>query len=138
MYHRIRFFAVATLAAASVAPLHGLGAQPQPTLAEQMAAAVPQLRATLPKQVDDITTWTGIDAQGTEFVYEMSVSVTVPAERLAEIGRTIQDTNQSRLCADPSSGGLIRRGASMRHHYRDAAGNRFETRVASCPPALTN
>jgi hypothetical protein len=118
--------------------LHGLGAQPQPTLAEQMAAAIPQLRATLPKQVDDITTWTGIDAQGTEFVYEMSVSITVPADQLAEAGRAIQEANQTRLCTDRDSGALIRRGASMRHYYRDAAGNRFETRVVSCPPAAAN
>jgi hypothetical protein len=127
--------AAAALALASVAPLHSLAAQPQPALADEMATAVPQLRAMLPKQVDEVTTWTGIAAEGTEFVYEMSVAISVPPEQRAAAERTIQDMNQARLCADPSSGRLIRRGGSMRHRYHDAAGNLFETRVVSCPPA---
>ena len=134
-------FRTPALAAAVTALLaipQGLNAQPQPTLADELAAAVPQLRAALPKQIDDVTTWTGIDSRGTEFIYEMSVSVSVPSDQLATVGRAIQEANQRRICADPKSGALIRRGASMLHYYTDQAGNRFETRVASCPPVSSN
>ena len=132
--------ALTAIVAALLVPAQALRAQapPQMTLAEEMAAALPQLRAELPKQVDEVTTWTGIDARGTEFVYEMSVNVTVPAAQIATIGQAIQQANQTRLCTDVNAGALIRRGASMRHFYTDQGGNRFETRVASCPPAPAN
>ena len=135
-----RALALAAVATASLLASQGLVAQapPQMTLAEEMTAALPQLRADLPKQVDEVTTWTGIDARGTEFVYEMSVNVTVPAAQIATVGQAIQQANQTRLCADANAGALIRRGASMRHFYTDQGGNRFETRVASCPPAPAN
>ena len=134
----LRAVALAGAIAGSLWSGQALQAQGQPPLPDEMAAAARQLRAQLPKQVDDVTTWTGIDSRGTEFVYEMAVSIAVPSAQLATVGRAIQEANQTRLCADPSSGALIRRGASMRHYYTDQAGNRFETLVASCPPAAAN
>ena len=136
----LRILSRAAVAAALLVLPPGLRAQAQPqlTLAEEMEAALPQLRAELPKQVDNVTAWTAIDAIGTEFLYEMSLNFEVPRAQLATLGQAMQAANQARLCADPNAGALIRRGASMRHLYTDQAGNRFETRVVSCPPASSH
>ena len=110
-----------------------LHAQPQPALAEELATAVTELRATLPQRIDEITTTTGVEVRGTELIYQMSLSVEVPQAQRATVRRGLQDLNQSRLCAIPSVNALMQRGGSMRHIYTDRAGYRFETRVVACP-----
>jgi len=103
-----------------------------PDLAE-VAAAARQLSARLPMRADDITTAVAIRADGAEFVYEMAVSQALPADRIEQIRRSIQDLNQSRMCENAEVAPFIRRGGSMRHIYVDQAGHRFETRVSRCP-----
>ena len=133
---RIVFRTVA--AAGLILSLAGYGtahgqSPPDAELAEQMAQAVPELRARLPQTTDEITTWTGISAQGTQFIYEFTVSVAIAADRLASVRQLMQDANQTRLCADTAAGALIRRGASMRHIYTDTEGKRIETLITGCP-----
>ena len=120
-------------AALCLAATPALHAQPQPTLAEELATAATQVRATLPQRIDEITTATGVEARGTELVYQMSLSVEVPQAQQATVRRALQDLNQTRLCNNASISALMQRGGSMRHIYTDRAGYRFETRVVACP-----
>lgn len=106
-----------------------------PVLASQIATAATELNARTPMTVDQITTLTGVRAEGTEIVYEMSVSQDIPTAQMEAIRQTAQTANQGNLCRDPNAGRLIRMGASMHHYYTDPSGDRFETHVTSCPPA---
>ena len=122
---------------AAVGALLGLAspafAQADAALAAEVAEAIPGLRVDLPKQVDEITTWTGIRAEGTRFVYEMRLSTTVEPTQLAATRAAAQRLNQDRLCAQQTITTFIRRGGSMRHIYTDPAGQSFETLVTACP-----
>ena len=108
-------------------------AQGDAGLAQEVAQSIPGLRAGLPKQVDEITTWTGIRAEGSRFVYEMRLSTVVEDARLPALRDAAQRLNQTRLCAEQPIALFLRRGGSMRHIYTDPAGNRFETLVTACP-----
>ena len=106
-----------------------------PELAREIAAAATQLDAQAPMQVDDITTLTGVSSNGTEIVYDMAISQDVPTGQIDQLRQAAQSGNQTNLCADSRSGDLIRMGATMTHRYVDPSGDRFETRVSTCPPA---
>ena len=92
-----------------------------------------QLQAQLPSRVDDVTTAVGVRADGTAFVYDMLVSDAVPAEAFRSARDAAQAANQTNLCAQELIATFVRRGGSMRHVYRNSAGDRFETRLTSCP-----
>jgi len=104
-----------------------------PALASQIAAAATELNQRTPMTVDAITSLTGVRAQGTEIIYDMAVSQDLPSAQIETIRQTAQAANQTNLCRDPNASRLIRMGASMNHHYTDPTGDRFETRVATCP-----
>ena len=122
---------------AAIGSLLGLAgpgfAQADAQLAAEIAEAIPGLRADLPKPVDEITTWTGIRAEGTRFVYEMRLSTTVERGQLEGMRAAAQQLNQDRLCAQQTIAAFIRRGGGMRHIYTDPAGQSFETVVTACP-----
>lgn len=106
-----------------------------PALAGQIATAATELNARTPMTVDQITTLTAVRSEGTEIVYEMTVSQDIPTAQMEAIRQNAQGANQTNLCRDPNAGRLIRMGASMHHYYTDPSGDRFETHVTSCPPA---
>lgn len=112
------------------------GAKPatgsNPALEAEMQQAAAQIRGQLPIRADQITTVTGIRAEGTEFVYDMAISQEIPTAQVDMVSRAAQVANQGNLCGNPQTSTFIRRGGSMRHIYTDTAGHRFETRVASC------
>ena len=101
-------------------------------LAAEMQAAAAQLSGSLPIQVDQITRVVAIRAEGTEFVYDLTVSQALPPAQLDAARNIMQSTNQRNMCANPQVATFIRRGGSMNHRYVDSGGNRFETRVVSC------
>jgi len=111
----------------------GSGAAANPLLEAQIAAAVSQLNSSTPVTVDAITTLTRVTSSGTEIVYEMAVSQNAPPGRLDAISSASQTGNQANLCRDPNASRLINMGASMRHVYTMPSGERWETRVSSCP-----
>ena len=103
-----------------------------PALAAQMTQAAQQISSQLPIRADAMTSVTGIRAEGTEFVYQMSIEQALPMSVEAAQAR-MQTNNQSNLCNDPRTSQLIRMGGSMRHEYRSTDGKTFQTRVTSCP-----
>jgi len=103
-----------------------------PALAAEMQMAAQQIGSSLPRQVDPITTVVSVRAEGTEFVYDLTVSQAVPPAQIEMMRTNLQRINQANLCANPQVAQFIRRGGSMNHRYTDTANNRFETRVVSC------
>ncbi|HST37114.1 MAG TPA: hypothetical protein VLK25_10860 [Allosphingosinicella sp.] len=116
--------------ASSGAP--GKPATSDPALAAEMSTAAAQISTSLPIQVDQITRVVAVRAEGTEFVYDLTISQAVPPAQIETIRETMQRTNQANMCGNPNVATFIRRGGSMNHRYVDSAGNRFETRVVSC------
>jgi len=113
-------------------PADGGGASADPALAGQMSAAAAQLQSTLPMTVDNVTTLTGVRAEGTQFVYEMAISRDIATGDIETARQAIQTQNQTNLCRDPNTSRLINMGGSMRHRYTDPNGDSFETLVSSC------
>lgn len=109
---------------------------PRDSLADEIAIAVDAMRITLPTPVDSVTTMTGIRAEGTTVYYEMSINQDVSAAELRATRPGVQADLQRTLCADPDTGRLIRRGATLKHQYTDPSGDRMEAAVSSCPPAV--
>ncbi|HST37113.1 MAG TPA: hypothetical protein VLK25_10855 [Allosphingosinicella sp.] len=99
----------------------------------EVEAAAAQLGRQLPMRVDDVTTAVGIRAEGTAFVYEMVVDDSITREQFRSVKDAVEAANRSNLCAQEEVATFIRRGGSMRHIYRNQAGDRFETRLTSCP-----
>jgi len=110
----------------------GGGASDNPALAAQMTAAAAQLQSTLPMTVDNVTTLTGVRAEGTQFVYEMRITRDLSPAEVESARQVIQTQNQTNLCRDPNTSRLINMGGSMRHIYTDPNGDRFETLVGAC------
>lgn len=108
------------------------GTSDNPALAAQMSAAAAQLQSTLPMTVDNVTTLTGVRAEGTRFVYSMAVSRDLAPSEIETARQAIQTNNQTNLCRDPNTSRLINMGGSMRHIYTDPNGDSFETLVTSC------
>lgn len=123
----VLLLAAASLAAAPAA------AQRDPGLAAEVEAAAATLRRQLPMRVDELTTATGIRADGAEFVYEMRVDDSISREQFRSLRDAVQTANQTNLCGQEPVAAFIRRGGSMRHIYTNAAGDRFETRIVACP-----
>ncbi len=124
-------FPTSNRAARDPAPAPAPAAPTAPSgLAAEMSLAVEQMRPQLPIVVDNMTTLTGVRAEGTEFVYEMTLTQQLPVG--AEQARqAMQTSNQRNICSNPQTSALINRGASMRHVY-NGGGASFETRVTSC------
>jgi hypothetical protein len=129
--------AAPTLTAPAAAPPGATPAKPagttDPALEAEMTAAAAQISGQLPIQVDAITRVVAVRAEGSEFVYDLQVTRAVPAAQVAQMREVLQRTNQTNICNNQSVATFIARGGSMNHRYTDAAGNRFETRVVSCP-----
>jgi hypothetical protein len=107
-------------------------AVPPDRFAAEVAAAVDELRAELPMRVDDLTTLTRIRAEGTRFVYEMTVSRDIPADQVENARQVLQRQNQANLCSNADTRPFLDAGGSMRHVYTDPNGDRFETLVTAC------
>ena len=103
-----------------------------PALEAEIQAGVAQARSTLPIRIDQVTQVVDIRADGTELVYDVSISQPIPGGSIATAQATFQRMNQAALCANPQLRTLIARGGSLNHRYSDTGGNRFETRVVSC------
>ncbi|HEV2867111.1 MAG TPA: hypothetical protein VGX37_11415 [Allosphingosinicella sp.] len=122
------------LAAAAAALTTACG-QKESSLEYQIAAAIHQISPQLPMRVDDVTTLTAITHEGTNIIYAMAIDQDLPASEIENARSQMQVSNQTALCAQEMTLRLIRMGATMTHRYTDKSGDRFETRVASCPNA---
>jgi hypothetical protein len=105
------------------------------SLADEIAAAVEVMRIGLPRQVDSVSTLTGIRSEGTTVYYEMSINQDVSPAELRTMRPGIQADLQRTMCADPDTSRLIRQGATLNHRYTDPSGDRVDLGVSSCPPA---
>lgn len=124
---------IASCAAPSAPP-----AAPAPSagqsLAAEIADAVAVMRVGLPRQVDTVSTLTGIRSEGTTVYYEMSINQDVSAAELRAMRPALQADLQRTMCADPDTSRLIRQGATLNHRYTDPSGDRVDLGVSSCPP----
>ena len=110
-------------------------ADPSTALAAEIASAVETMRIGLPRQVDSITTLTGIRSEGTTVYYEMSMNQDLSASELRDMRPGLQADFQRTLCTNPESSRLIRWGATIRHRYTDPSGDQVEIAADSCPGA---
>ena len=121
-------------AADSPIPPRPLRRNIDPALVPELRDAAQRANMRVPVRVDAITTLTAVHSDGPEIIYEMSLDTSNPTDRIVALRQRAQAANQTNICNDSVAGTLIRRGASINHRYTDAAGNRFETRIVSCPP----
>lgn len=125
--------AVAFLALAVAAPTF---AQEQPTgpiTPAEVADRVRQIQPQLPIQVNEEVAFVGLRAEGTELIFAMRMSQTVPAAQFDAFVGIVRATVQSQVCGTPDQAAFVRRGARLRHVFTDPSGRTFETRVVSCP-----
>lgn len=106
-----------------------------PELTAAIGIAAAQLNQRTPLQVDPVTTLNHVSAEGTNITYEMAINRDLPTAQIETLRQTAQSLNQLNLCREPNTARLIGMGASMTHQYTDPSGDRFETRVSSCPGA---
>ncbi len=88
-----------------------------------------------PMRVDEVTTLTGVSARGTTLTSQYTVSQDIPSERIEAARQALQQEIGTRLCADPNTAGLVRRGATIEADYRDPSGDHIRLSFNSCPGA---
>lgn len=108
-------------------------ATPPSTLEGDLQQGAAEARLQLPHSVDDVTTLVAVAADGRRLVYDLRLSVDIPAARIAEARTAMQTSNRTAICAQPPGRALLRQGAVLVHRYSDPSGDRFETRVDACP-----
>ncbi|GAA1491659.1 hypothetical protein [Curtobacterium herbarum] len=70
-------------------------------------------QTTFPKQVDSITTWTGVDAEDDAIHYRYSVA----ADPTAISERAIRSSVLSNLCSTPATRDILEEDIAMRYSY---------------------
>jgi hypothetical protein len=107
-------------------------AAPPATLERFLEQGAAEARMQLPHTVDEATTLIAVAADGRRLVYDLRLSVDIPAAQIAEARAAMQASNRTAICAQPPGRDLIRRGAVLVHRYADPSGDRFETQVDAC------
>lgn len=84
---------------------------------DKVSKAVEQIRdeSDLPKQVDSVTTWTGIEAEGTAIHYDYTVSSNVDPASITTTA--VRDAVGPTLCSTKETKELLDDGVDMRYTY---------------------
>lgn len=95
----------------------GLNAAFSDSTEEKVSKAVAQIReqSDLPKQVDSVTTWTGIEAEGAAIHYDYTVSANVDPASITE--GAIRDAVGPNLCSNSETKKLLDEDVDMRYTY---------------------
>ena len=95
----------------------GLNAAFSDSTEEKVSKAVEQIReqSNLPKQVDSVTTWTGIEAEGAAIHYDYTVSSNVDPASITE--GAIRDAVGPNLCSNSETKKLLDEDVDMRYTY---------------------
>lgn len=95
----------------------GLNAAFSDSTEEKVSKAVEQIReqSNLPKQVDSVTTWTGIEAEGASIHYDYTVSANVDPASITE--GAIRDAVGPNLCSNSETKKLLDEDVDMRYTY---------------------
>ncbi|WP_176707932.1 hypothetical protein [Curtobacterium flaccumfaciens] len=96
----------------------GLNAAFSDSTEEKVSKAVEQIReqSDLPKQVDSVTTWTGIEAEGAAIHYDYTVSSNVDPTSITE--GAIRDAVGPNLCSNSETKKLLDEDVDMRYTYK--------------------
>ncbi|MCS6557423.1 hypothetical protein NYQ31_03335 [Curtobacterium flaccumfaciens] len=96
----------------------GLNAAFSDSTEEKVSKAVEQIReqTDLPKQVDSVTTWTGIEAEGAAIHYDYTVSSNVDPASITE--GAIRDAVGPNLCSNSETKKLLDEDVDMRYTYK--------------------
>ncbi|WP_434769933.1 hypothetical protein [Curtobacterium flaccumfaciens] len=96
----------------------GLNAAFSDSTEEKVSKAVEQIReqSDLPKQVDSVTTWTGIEAEGAAIHYDYTVSSNVDPASITE--GAIRDAVGPNLCSNSETKKLLDEDVDMRYTYK--------------------
>ena len=96
----------------------GLNAAFSDSTEEKVSKAVEQIReqSDLPKQVDSVTTWTGIEAEGAAIHYDYTVSANVDPASITE--GAIRDAVGPNLCSNSETKKLLDEDVDMRYTYK--------------------
>ena len=96
----------------------GLNAAFSDSTEEKVSKAVEQIReqSNLPKQVDSVTTWTGIEAEGAAIHYDYTVSSNVDPASITE--GAIRDAVGPNLCSNSETKKLLDEDVDMRYTYK--------------------
>lgn len=84
---------------------------------EKVSKAVVQIReqTDLPKQVDSVTTWTGVEAEGNAIHYDYTVSSSVDPASITE--SAVRDSVGPTLCSNSDTKELLDQDVDMRYTY---------------------
>lgn len=84
---------------------------------EKVSKAVVQIReqTDLPKQVDSVTTWTGVEAEGNAIHYDYTVSSSVDPASITE--SAVRDSVGPTLCSNSDTKELLDEDVDMRYTY---------------------
>ncbi|WP_420369333.1 hypothetical protein [Curtobacterium sp. L1-20] len=84
---------------------------------DKVSKAVEQIRdeSNLPKQVDSVTTWTGIEAEGTAIHYDYTVSSSVDPASITT--SAVREAVGPTLCGTKATKDLLDDGVDMRYTY---------------------
>lgn len=84
---------------------------------EKVSKAVVQIReqSDLPKQVDSVTTWTGVEAEGNAIHYDYTVSSSVDPASITE--SAVRDSVGPTLCSNSDTKELLDQDVDMRYTY---------------------
>ncbi len=95
----------------------GLNAAFADSTEETVSKAVEQIRdqSNLPKQVDSVTTWTAIEAEGAAIHYDYTVSADVDPAAITE--DVIRDAVGPNLCSNDDTKKLLDDDVDMRYTY---------------------
>jgi hypothetical protein len=95
----------------------GLNAAFGDSTEEKVSKAVEQIReqSDLPKQVDSVTTWTAIEAEGAAIHYDYTVSTEVDPASINE--GVIRDAVGPNLCSNSETKKLLDEDVDMRYTY---------------------
>jgi hypothetical protein len=95
----------------------GLNAAFSDSTEEKVSKAVEQIReqSGLPKQVDSVTTWTAIEAEGASIHYDYTVSSDVDPASISE--SVIRDAVGPNLCSNSETKKLLDEDVDMRYTY---------------------
>ncbi|MBT1545606.1 hypothetical protein [Curtobacterium aurantiacum] len=95
----------------------GLNAAFSDSTEEKVSKAVEQIReqSNLPKQVDSVTTWTAIEAEGSAIHYDYTVSTDVDPASITET--VIRDAVGPNLCSNSETKKLLDEDVDMRYTY---------------------
>lgn len=95
----------------------GLNAAFSDSTEEKVSKAVEQIReqSDLPKQVDSVTTWTAIEAEGAAIHYDYTVSADVDPASINE--GVIRDAVGPNLCSNSETKKLLDEDVDMRYTY---------------------